>query len=235
MVGRTSYLDLLKQRLDEARGGHGQTLLLAGEAGIGKSRLVAEAKAWAHQNGLAIFQGNCFEPDRVLPYAPILDLLRDFIASHSAEALKPYTPELVKLIPELGVILPNITPSPSLEPAQEKQRYFQTLNEWISFAGGPTGSLVIVEDIHWCDDTSLEFLLYFAHRISSSPILLLLTYRNDELNPSLRHFLADLDHARLASELTLNRLLQVDVETMIAAILNSPLPLRQSLPKPFTH
>ena len=224
LVGRAAYIDLLKQRLDEAHNGQGQTLLLAGEAGIGKSRLVTEVKTWAHEYGLMILQGNCFEPDRVLPYAPILDLLKGFISVYSAEKLKYFAPELVNLMPELSVLLPDVTPSTALEPTREKKRYFQTLDKFITEQ--TVGSLVIIEDLHWCDDTSLEFLLQFARRISNTPILLLLTYRNDELNPSLRHFLADLDHTRLASEVTLKRLSQTEVEAMIAAIFEQPRPIR---------
>src|SRR5215467_6848467 len=97
MVGRVSHLELLKQRIEEARHGHGGTFLLAGEAGIGKSRLLSEATSWVGPEQLTIFQGNCFEPDRALPYAPIMDLVRTFIASHSAEALHPFIPELLKL------------------------------------------------------------------------------------------------------------------------------------------
>jgi DNA-binding CsgD family transcriptional regulator len=224
LVGRQSYLDLLKQHLDEARKGQGRAFLLAGEAGIGKSRLVTEAKAWASENDVLILQGNCFEPDRTLPYAPILDLLRGFIEAHSAKTLRSFAPELVKLLPELGMLIPDVIPSPGLEPAQEKRRYFQTLDDFIK--GRNIASLLIVEDIHWCDDTSLEYLLYLAHRISNTPLLLLLTYRNDEFNPSLRHFLADLDHARLANEITLSRLSQANVETMIAAIFEQSRPIK---------
>jgi tetratricopeptide (TPR) repeat protein len=224
IVGRSSYLDVLRQRLDEAHNGHGQTLLLAGEAGIGKSRLVAEAREWAHQNSLIVLQGNCFEPDRILPYAPLLDLLRKFIGAHSVTPLEPFAPELIKLLPELGAVLPNVVASSPLEPAQEKQRYFQTLDRCIDV--GSAGSLVVIEDIHWCDDTSLEYLLHFAHRISDTPTLLLLTYRNDELHPSLSHFLADMDHAHLASEMTLKRLSREDVGAMMTAIFDQVSPIR---------
>ena len=224
LVGRAPYLDVLHQHLSEAQRGHGQTLLLAGESGIGKSRLVAESRKWAKQNGLVIFQGNCFESDQVLPYAPILDLLRTYMRSHPLGPLEPFASDLARLMPELGTLLPNVAPSSPLEPAQEKLRYFQTLNNFIEEES--LGSLVIIEDIHWCDDTSLEYLLHFAHRISKISSLLLLTYRNDELNPSLRHFLADLDHKRLASEMTLNRLAQEDVEAMIAAIFGQEQPIK---------
>ena len=216
LVGREAYLHLLRQRIEEARLGHGGTFLLAGEAGIGKSRLVTEAKAWAQQNGLMILQGNCFEPDRALPYAPLVDVLRGFITGYSAESLKPFASELVKLIPDLDMLFPDIISSSALEPAQEKKRLFQILNELMT--GKTSGSLVIIEDLHWCDDTSLEFLLHFARGLSAHPILLVLTYRSDEIHPALQHFLAELDRARLATELRLNRLPLTDVEEMIRVI-----------------
>jgi tetratricopeptide (TPR) repeat protein/DNA-binding CsgD family transcriptional regulator len=224
LVGRASYLDLLKQHMNEARDGDGQTFLLAGEAGIGKSRLVAEAKAWAEQDGLLILQGNCFEPDRVLPYAPMLDLLRGFIAAHSVEKLKAFAAEFTKLIPELNVLLPDITQSPPLEPAQEKKRFFQTLDEFIT--GKNSKSLIIIEDLHWCDDTSLEFLLSFARDLSTHPILLVLTYRSDEMHPGLQHFLAELDRARLATEISLRRLQAPEVEEMIRVIFDQQGPVK---------
>jgi DNA-binding CsgD family transcriptional regulator len=150
--------------------------------------------------------------------------LRTFIRSNSLEPLKPFASEFVKLVPELGTLLPEAIASSPLEPTQEKLRYFQTLNNFISAES--RGSLIIIEDIHWCDDTSLEYLLHFAHRIANISSLLLLTYRNDELNPSLDHFLADLDRARLASEMALNRLSQKDVEAMIAAIFGQEQPVK---------
>lgn len=216
IVGRAPALEMLKQCLEEAHAGHGQALLITGEAGIGKSRLVAQAKTWADQMGLGVFHGNCFESDRVLPYAPIVDLLRAHLRSHSPESLRPFASDLVKLLPELQTHFPNIVPATALEPAQEKLRYFQTLQHFME--GASAGSLVILEDIHWCDDSSLEYLFHFVRQISSRSSLLLLTYRNDELNPSLLHFLADLDHTRLAREATLTRLSREDVEVMIAAI-----------------
>ncbi|MCI0550824.1 MAG: AAA family ATPase, partial [Anaerolineae bacterium] len=225
MVGRASNLDLLKQRIDEARGGHGQAFLLAGEAGIGKSRLVAEAKAWGQQNGFVILQGNCFEPDLISPYAPILDLLRTFIASGSAKTLKPFSSELVKLLPELATLFPKIKATSSLEPEQEKRQYFQVLNQLLSGTDG-SPRLIVLEDLQWCDDTSLEFLLSFARRLSSQSILLLLTYRSDEVHPALHHFLAELDRGRLAVEINLNRLQTTDVEEMIRAIFEQQRPVQ---------
>ncbi|MBI3241906.1 MAG: AAA family ATPase [Chloroflexi bacterium] len=244
LIGRTPYLNSLSQRLEQIREGQGQVILLAGEAGIGKSRLAAETKALARQGGFTVLQGNCFEPDRVLPYAPWLDLLRGFVASHDETALHPFAPELIKLLPELGGVLPEMRPTPVLEPEQEKRRHFQTLTQFLiglvgadlrvgppmdkrmgKHAGLPL-QMIVIEDLHWCDDTSLEFLLYFARHLVNSPILLLLTYRSDEPTPGLTHFLAELDRARLAAEFTLARLPADDVERMIRAIFEQAQPVR---------
>jgi len=84
-------------------------------------------------------------------------------------------------------------------------------------------ALVIVEDLQWSDDTSLEFLLHLARRIAALPIGLVITYRSDEVQTSLNRYLALLDRERLAFEITLTRLTPDEVAAMIRAIFNQPL------------
>ncbi|MGQ0603559.1 MAG: BREX system ATP-binding domain-containing protein, partial [Anaerolineales bacterium] len=213
LIGREPVIATLTRALDVVATGQGRMVVLAGEAGVGKSRLVAELKATARERGFGLRQGHCFEPDRALPFAPLLDLLRAFIAAHPLTdviaALQPFAPELVKLLPELAGLMPGVSPTPALDPEQEKRRLFQTITQFLtspptplliannerSGEGGQGGEVLIVEDIHWCDDTSLDFLLALARHSAAHPILLLLTYRDDELHPALRHFLAELDRA----------------------------------------
>ena len=79
--------------------------------------------------------------------------------------------------------------------------------------------MLAVEDLHWSDDISLELLYYLARRCcSANPLLILLTYRSDELSTSLRHFLAQLDRERLAQEVPIDRLRREGVEAMLRAI-----------------
>src|SRR5947209_3702025 len=106
-VGRAQNLEALRRCVEQVQGGKGQTLLIAGEAGIGKSRLVAEARAYAAHLGFLVLQGNCFESDRSLPYAPLLDIM--------------HTP-LAAGLPEITSFLPAITLGPAREPEQEKRR-----------------------------------------------------------------------------------------------------------------
>ena len=84
-VGRTRELGLLHDHLTAALAGHGSPVLIGGEAGIGKSSLIGKAIADAEQRGALVLQGSCFEPDRSLPYAPVLDLMRTFFALLPAE------------------------------------------------------------------------------------------------------------------------------------------------------
>jgi hypothetical protein len=91
-------------------------------------RVVNEIKTRASQFRFSILQGNCFEPDRALPYAPFLDLLHAFLTAHAADeitrVLGPHAPELVRLLPELTPYLTDRAPATALEPPQENMTQF---------------------------------------------------------------------------------------------------------------
>src|SRR5436309_10087256 len=113
IIGRTSELATLGLLVERAKGGQGHLALLRGDAGIGKSRLVAEIKALAAGLDFLLLQGNCFRSDRFFPYAPLLDLLRAYISTHAATAaqdLKPLAPALSRLLPDLTLLLPELAP-----------------------------------------------------------------------------------------------------------------------------
>jgi len=215
--------------MGQAYRGHGQTVLISGEAGIGKSRLVAEtisharsSEVQAESQAALILEGRCFETDRALPYAPFLDLLRSFLSIHSLDAavelLGPNATELVKLLPEFADQLPPFAPGTMLDPEQEKRRLFQALLHFFTRLSTFQPLLVIIEDIHWSDDNSLEFLLFLARHLAPHPILLLLTYRSEEDHPALLQFLAGLDRERITTELALSHLTIDEVEVLIRTI-----------------
>jgi DNA-binding CsgD family transcriptional regulator len=227
LIGRENDLQGLDRLMTQAQEGKGQIALIAGEAGIGKSRLVREAKARAPHETL-ILEGYCFQSESVLPYAPLLDLFRSYFLTHSREeiarALGATAPHLVKLFPELTVTLPDLMPfgMPGSDPEGEKRLIFQALLQTIIELAAHQPLLIILEDLHWSDSTSLEFVLLLARRMSSQPILLLLTYRDDETTPELTHFLAELDRERLGTEFALRPMSPSHVDQMLQAILDSP-------------
>ena len=234
LIGRAAILDALDQMVFQIRNADDSpcVVVISGEAGVGKSRLVAEMKSRVTQQGWAILQGHCFELDSALPYAPLLDLLRSFCAVHTASeianAFGAFAPELIKLLPDLNRFFPDLTPSPSLEPESDKRRLFHSLAQFFIRLVADQPHLIIIEDFHWSDDTSTEFILYLARQlaIQRRQATLLITSRSDEVPSHVAHFLAELDREHLATEFSLPRLSLMEVETMIRSIFDQSRPVR---------
>src|SRR5713226_5919409 len=229
LIGRAHDLTTLHLLVDRAQSGQGQVALVSGEAGIGKSRLVAEVKTYAASHDFLLVQGSCFPTDHAIPYAPLLDLLRSFLTGHPsplpAPEVKQVAQAFLPLLPDAGHVLVGTPPAsmlPVLDPEQEKRRRFEILAHFLTNPARTRPVLLVVEDLHWSDDTSLEFLHYLARRCSAHRLLLLLTYRSDEVRPVLRHFLAQLDRERLTQEILLVRLTRDEVEAMLRAIFALP-------------
>jgi DNA-binding CsgD family transcriptional regulator len=224
MIGRTSELTTLRSFVEQAREGQGQIALLCGEAGIGKSRLVAEMKAYAERLGFLLLQGNCFRSDHFFPYAPLIDMLRNYIHADESTAiqdLKPLVSVLSRLMPDLPLFLPpsdSLTEFPQLDPEQEQRRLFAVLMHFLTQQTKRQPVFMVIEDLHWCDETSLEFLLYLARSLPRSPLLLLYTYRSDEFALPLKSFLTELHRERLAQEIRLASLSRDEVNDMLRAI-----------------
>src|SRR5438128_579490 len=109
-----------------------------------------------------------------------------------------------------------------LDPEQEKRRRFEILAHFLTSQTSAHPVLLVVEDLHWSDDTSLEFLHYLARRCSAHRLLILLTYRSDEVRSGLRHFLAQLNRERLTQEILLARLTRDEVEAMLRSLFALP-------------
>jgi predicted ATPase len=240
LIDRNDELDILRTLIDQAESGRGQVVLLYGEAGVGKSRLVSEIKEYATLHDFLLLQGSCFPTDYAIPYAPLLDLLRSFLMDHSTDfsvlEVKQLFQAYLPLLPDIEHLLPDISslsPLPLLDPEPEKRRCFETLAHFLTSQARKCPVLLVVEDLHWSDDTSLELLYYVARRCcSSNPLLILMTYRNDEFRSSLRHFLAQLDRERLAQEVPIDRLKRNGVEEMLRAIFALPNTARLELLDP---
>ena len=225
LIGRTAELAAFDLLVEQAKSGSGHVALLSGEAGVGKSRLVAEVKTSAEREGFRLFQGNCFQADRAFPYAPFLDMLR---SSFSGSSRLPSHHDLLPFVQELSQFLPDVTPliperpplllPSSLDPQQEQRRLFALLLHFFTEQATRQPLLCILEDLHWCDETSLELLLYLARNCTHLPLLFVLTYRSDEVSPELRHSLAECDREHLAQDFSLQRLARAEVDAMLRAI-----------------
>ncbi len=220
MVGRVSQLTTLQLLVEQTKRGEGHIVLISGEAGIGKSRLIAEVKTTTSAQGFLLLQGNCFPTDPAYPYAPLLDLLRSLFASHPTASLAA---ELERLTHDIFPLLPELVPDQTmsllpLEPEQEKRRLFAVLANFFIQLSASSPLLLIIEDVHWSDSTSLDFLHYVARRMVAHPLLLLVTYRQDEVRAELRSWLAQLNRGRLTQAIQLAPLSRNDVDMMLSAL-----------------
>src|SRR5262249_9710137 len=124
----------------------------------------------------------------------------------------------IKLIPDLASIFPGCTAAPRLEPEQEQRCLFQALTHSFMQLAAGTPLLLVIEDVHWADDTSLALLLQLARRIENQPILLLITYRAAGVGPQGPQSRAGLDRRRLVPDLAFAPLAPADVAEMVRAI-----------------
>lgn len=223
VFGRDAELAALDEALTLARSGRGQVVLIAGEAGIGKTRLVAEVRSRARAPELEVLEGRCFEADRALPFAPFIDLVEGWIRERSSEdvtsAFAGAVGALLRVVPGLAERLPAVPAPAPLDPEQEKRRIVRTILAFVARLAVVAPVVVVIEDAHWSDDPSLDLISALARNVATQRILLIITYRSDEVTHSLRRMLADLDRERLAVELRPARLAFDDVGAMLRGLL----------------
>ena len=234
LVGRGAQIDALRKVLAQAHEGNGRVALIVGEAGVGKSRLLRAMSDEARAQGFFVLQGACFEAERSIPYAPLLDLVRLFASTTSpavvAHVLRPAANDLVSIFPELQPLLPEATPSASVDPESDRRRLFHLLAQTITVLARTQPVFIAFEDVHWSDDATLELVFHLARTHAAQRVAIALTYRGEEAGPRLARLVADLERARIVSDLPIERLGRDDVGAMLQAIFP-----RQDLGSDFVH
>jgi class 3 adenylate cyclase/DNA-binding winged helix-turn-helix (wHTH) protein/tetratricopeptide (TPR) repeat protein len=200
-VGRTEELALLHARLAQVLGGQGQVVGIAGEPGLGKSRLLAE---FVHRlRGLPVtaYEGHCLPYGRATPYLPVRDLLRQLWGLPDVAPAATITATVQEQLREAGVasdeealLLLQLLDVPvdlaslaALDPPERKTRTFAVLRHIVRHASQRQPLLLAVENLHWVDPTSEEWLASLVERLGDIPVLLLTTYRPGYQPPWLRH------------------------------------------------
>lgn len=234
LIGRAGSLALLSERVLNLGSGSGSTLVIAGEEGVGKSRLAGEAIRLARSSpalsgkGVAVLVGRCIESDRSVPHAPILDLLRSAFAYESdpASCFTDGTASELR-----AVLTTRTTPAADWLSLQEEgpptgRGFTYHVLDFLECLSAERPLLLVVEDLHWSDDASLKVLHLLAGRISAnrSPILLVLTYRTDQVGHALHEFLSSLMRSRIATEIPLRRLGAEEVGRMVGAMVPGVVP-----------
>src|SRR5215467_1088535 len=197
-VGRDSEMERLVAALDAADGGDSRTVVLTGDAGLGKTRMAVDVRRVAAERGMATMWGGCSEAELSLPYLPFLEAVGNYLAQADLSGLRRQLAathrELAWLFPQLELEEPPRDPS---DPVQGKLRLFEAVLALLRTCARPSGLLLILENVHWADASSRELLEYLVRRLRGARAMLLVTCRLDGLER--RHpLLVAVDHWRRA-------------------------------------
>ena len=229
-VGRDEELAQLWQSWGQARKGQHQLVFLAGEPGIGKTRLVAESARSIHAEGATVLLGGA-EEGTEFPHQPFVEALRHYVAvcpiGILKEQISTFGAELTRVIPELNQRLPDLPVLPPPRGDSERYRLFDAFAGLLAKACSFQPVLLILEDLHWAEKETLLLLKHILRSTLQSPLLILATYRDTELprtHPLVRT-LSDLRRGRKFQRISLAGLVQKEVGHMIDAWVGQDAPL----------
>src|SRR5215831_8644361 len=221
LVGRSEELAILDAALDRARAGGPSTVLIGGEAGIGKTRLVTEFAAGAAASGARLLVGGCLDLGAEgLPFAPFTAMLRELVRDLGADGVAALLPahathEFARLLPEFGEA------GAEPDPAFARARLFEqmlTLLERLAEAG-PV--VLIIEDAHWADRSTRDLMAFLiGSQQVLDGVLIVVSYRSDELHRThpLRPLLAELTRLGWVERMELPRLGRLQADELVARI-----------------
>ncbi|HUB21943.1 MAG TPA: AAA family ATPase [Streptosporangiaceae bacterium] len=230
LVGRDEQMAALEDAFASVRQGGPTAVLLGGEAGVGKSRLVSEFGRAAEAAGACVLTGGCLELGTDgLPFAPFTAVLRQLVHEHGADAVAAMLPGrttrgLARLLPELGD--PDTSPGIGTDPGEARARLFEDVLSTLDHLARHSPVVLVIEDAHWADRSSRDLLTFLiGNQRAIGGLLIVVTYRSDELHRThpLRPLLAALDRISWVERVELARLTRNDTADLAAGILGRQL------------
>jgi class 3 adenylate cyclase/tetratricopeptide (TPR) repeat protein len=221
----------LRRLVDDALMGNGGLALVVGEPGVGKSRLVAEIGDEAQAHGMRVFTGHCVEMSGAAPYLPYVEIIEQAISNPRSplalrKALGDVAAEIARIAPALRRAFPDIPPPIQL-PAELARRYvWNSFGEFLGRAAQGQPLLLVLEDLHWADESTVQLTEYLAPLLREMPVLVLGTCRDVEVDiyHPLSRVIGQLGRRRLVERITLRRLSFDGVRGMLRALAGQPAP-----------
>ncbi len=205
-VGREELLTALEALLEELSAGRGALALLCGPAGIGKTRTLSELAERAAAAGVAVLAGSCVEDRGAPPFWPWISVLRALSRSRSRDDLRrvvgPGSADLVQAMPALAEHLPELPESPAIDPPQRRFRLHESVAAALRRASEVTPLLVVIDDLHAADLSSLDLLEHVARALRDSPVLLVGAHREVDSDSGVSRALARLSRPARTFELS---------------------------------
>jgi predicted ATPase/DNA-binding CsgD family transcriptional regulator len=228
-VGRAAELDRLHAAFEAARTGDPVTLCVGGEAGVGKTRLVTRFAEQVKEAGGRVLLGACIElGEGSLPYGPLIQAFRglghDLEPAALADLAAPERAMLARMLPEFGPWdQPDDSASASLAVGTSSQaRLFEAFLGLLEGLAQQAPTVVVIEDLHWADRSTLDLLTFLVRNLRTG-LLLVLTYRTDDLHRRhpLRPYLAELERSQRVERLDVDRFDRKELTSLLEAKLGS--------------
>jgi len=221
IVTREAELRQIDNALDATLRGSAKIVFLAGEPGVGKTRLAQEASIAARERGYLVVTGRCQEPYQTMPYYPFVEALLAAV-TNAAPAIRE---ELPRSWPEVQRLLPGSVrdgeASGVYRRAEEQQRLFWSVTRFFQALALEQPIALLLDDLHWADDASLSLLQHLAQHTRAARVFILCAYRDTDLSRRhpLRRIIHDLNRERLADRLAVTRLSQEGTAALVADII----------------
>lgn len=223
-VGRTRELQILQTVWREAEKGKALAVVLAGEAGIGKSRLWQQ---WSDTLAprIARLAARALPTTSELPFAPLVDLVRtpilqDRLLAQAQEKSPAWLVDISRLTPELRERIPQLAVPPALPPVEEQRHIFEALTAALGVSPARPQALFL-DDLQWADRTTLDWLGYLLHRLRDLPFLFVGAYRQEDAAPALVTVLAQWGREGLLTRVMLERLNRGESIALLGALRGS--------------
>jgi tetratricopeptide (TPR) repeat protein len=186
LVGRAVEISRLKTAFEKSLANRSSVVALQGEAGVGKTRLMQELAVYAQSKRSTALTGNASEGG--LPYSPWIEIARQYIGQAPGELLRrilgPYVSEFARLVPDIAVKVGTIPPSKPLGEQQDKIRLFEAVTQFFISISSESPLVLLLDDMHSADQSSLELLEYFVRSTSNLRVLTACSYRSEDVQSS---------------------------------------------------
>jgi DNA-binding SARP family transcriptional activator len=224
-VGRRAERAALDRALELVRGGRAQAALVTGELGIGKSRLWETWSATLSTEVTAL-ETRCLDVTRALPFAPLAELLaRPPYLERLVQPSSPLAPvwlaEVARLLPQIRQTRSDLPPTSSLPPEEERRRVFEALTQSILALRGQD-LVLYLDDAHWADGATLDWLGYLLHRLRDESVFLVVAYRPEQAPSSLVNLATTWGRDGIAHHIPLGRLRTDEAAELITALGATP-------------